>query len=245
MIGPIAITEKIAPNGRRTRIGDDELVQPDRRRLDELIADAMGVHSPEREVELLYSDLRAQFEATRAKEVKALIGKALGGSGRLTTEGMADVVASTVPETLRKGLLDFLEPDDEVRPLDVPQGHVTVGTHFPMEGQGLIPIGWVDINGQLIDCGGVEQAEWVEALEECGLFGSVPIPVDSAVCAARLQAFNAWRLSLLKAVDELIREYTDDPRRRSRIQQLVVHRVLTSAATATEGPGDLGVASSS
>jgi len=235
MIGPIHLTEKIAPNGRRTRIGDDELTQPDRRDLDELIAEAIGVEAPDREVDRLYADLRSQFDGTRAKELKALIGKAIGGGGKLTTEGMADAIVGTVPADLRKNLLDFLDPHDELRQMDLPQGYVTVGTHFPMEGEGLIPVGWVDINGQLVDCGGIEQAEWVQALEECGLYGLVPVPVDSAVTALRLQAFNAWRRTLLKAVDELIREYTDDLRRRSRIQQLVVHRVLTSTMT-SDGP---------
>ena len=233
-IGPIHITEKIAPNGRRTRLGDDELLQPDRRELDILIAKAIGLAAAEQEVYQLYGDVGRQFDATRAKELKALIGKASGGGRRLTTEGMAEVVAGTVPDELRKSVLDFLQPDDDLRQIDLPQGHVTVGTHFPMEGEGLVPIGWVEINGQLIDCGGAEQAEWVKALEECGIDGSVPLPIDGGVCAARLRAFDQWRMALLETVDVLIREYTDDLRRRARIQQLVVHRVLTGTARRQE-----------
>ena len=101
-IGPIRITEKVAPNGRRTRIGDDELQQSDRRRLDEAIAEAFGVDAEmvSTEVDVLYADLGEQFDATRAKELRALEGKS-SGMRKLTNEGVADAILASFGDQYR------------------------------------------------------------------------------------------------------------------------------------------------
>lgn len=229
-IGPLHITEKIAPNGRRTKIGPDDLLAGDRRALDEGLAMAMGMTADEAstEVDELYGDLRDMFDAIRSKELLALRGKASGGGGRLTNEGIADIVYATVPDRLQKTVTDFLRPDDEVRMLQIPEGMVTVGTHL-FGGAGLVPIGSVEVDGQIIDCGGDDQARWVEALAICGIIGDVPIPVDSAICQERLEEFDLWRDAVVRVVTGMIREQVPNPRRQTAVQQLVVHRVLTNA----------------
>ena len=87
-------------------------------------------------------------------------------------------------------------------------------------------MGSVAVDGVTVDVGGREQAEWVRALSECGIHGSVPVPVDPAICRARVAEFNAWRLELTRAVSDLITQQTDDTKRAVRIQQLIVHRML-------------------
>jgi hypothetical protein len=237
VIGPLHLTEKIAPNGRRTRLGIDDLIQPDRRQLDEALALAMGLARVDVKpaIDVLYNDLRHQFDGTRAKEVEALRGKASGAGARLTDEGIADIIAAMVPDDLRKRITDFIGPEDQVATVSLPQGFVTLGTHL-MAGEGLVPLGSIEVNGQVIDCGGPDQAEWVQALGQCGIFGRVAVPSDDETCSGRLRAFNAWRQQLLKAVGDLVREHTTNNRKRqARVQQLVVHRVLTGAVAPSTG----------
>ena len=219
--------------GTSSRYLYEEFDLPDRQELDDAVLEMIGIQDVALRGDLrqrIYDAIREQYTATRQRELIAQHDRRQSQrGGTQSVADIAEVIWEEHEDSL--GLLQF--PEDFVgswtraEPFDLPDGQVEVGTAMIETGRQL-RVGTIRVGGStgtVLEVGSIEKARFLEALAECGRYGSVRIPED-AECGSAYQEFTRYKQELTQQFNALAIQRTRDSRRQRQIGTALMRKAL-------------------
>lgn len=211
----------------------EEFDLSDRQQLDDSVLEMIGIEDPAQRAEIqrrIYDAIREQYAATRQRELVAQRHRRR--SQRRGTPSAADMAEDIWEEHSESlGLLRF--PEDFVHSwtggqyFDLPDGQVEVGTAMMETGRQL-RVGTIRVGGStgpVLDVGSFERARFLQALAECGRYGSVRVPDDNE-CESAYEEFTRYKQELAGRFVALAMQRTRDQRRQRQIMAALMRRAL-------------------
>ncbi|MHC4543172.1 MAG: HsdM family class I SAM-dependent methyltransferase [Planctomycetota bacterium] len=210
-----------------------ELDMPDRRELDDVVLEMLGIGSKKRRQELideLYTYLREFFELIRQKEEKAIVNKKKAKrKGPARPSEIAAQIYSSIsddrPDLLRQYERDFL---DRSKPFDTYE--------VPTEGRAqkysdMIIVHAVEfIKGKkrkaLVETKTTTQSELMVVLAESGVHGLVRIPCEETECHRVLRKYESFFREQDREIIEMITERTADEDMQEKIYDALKTLIL-------------------
>ncbi len=211
----------------------EEFGLSDRQQLDDAVLEIIGIEDPAQRADIqhrIYDAIWEQYTATRQRELVAQRHRRQSQRrGTPSATDMAEDIWEEHRESL--GLLQF--PEDFVRSwtggetFDLPDGQVEVGTAMMETGRQL-RVGTIRVGGStgpVLDVGSLEKARFLQALAECGHYGSVRVPNDKE-CDSAYHEFTRYKQELSRRFAALAIQRTRDQRRQRQIVAALMRKSL-------------------
>jgi len=212
----------------------EEFSIADRQQLDDAVLEMLGIEDSQLRNDIrhrLYQAIEEQYRATREREL-------IAQRHRRRSQNWEALSAADIAEEIWEehsaslGLLqfpeDFLRHRSDGESFDLPAGGIEVGTAMLETGRqlraGTIRVGGP--NGSVLEVGSVHKAYFLEALAECGYYGSVRVPGDQE-CATAYQEFTRYKVALAEQFASLAAQHTRDQRRQRVISDALMRRALS------------------
>ena len=211
----------------------EEFELEDRRELDDVTLEMLGIDDPETRSflrERLYQDITNLQKSTRDREIIAQQDRRR--SSRTTTSSPQDIADELWSE--HQDALNLLEfPGDFIIRLnegaffDLPPGEVQVGTAM-MERGTVLRAGTVRVggrNGEVLDVGTVSRSMFLEALSACHRSGQVRLP-DDKTCEDAVNNFSQYRKELADKCVRLAQQRTPNQQRQRTVANALLRKAL-------------------
>ncbi|MBM4019589.1 MAG: hypothetical protein FJ288_14930, partial [Planctomycetes bacterium] len=203
-----------------------ELRQPDRRALDGLVLEMMGVGSAQerdRLLDELYRDTTAYYRFQRTQDIQAMVNRAAAARDRITVEDMAATVwDSLAPEEKRESLLAWLARAGPGETIEVPEGRPRAnGPGHLFEPRTVVYRSGGERHE--VTYSSVEQAALAAALAELGVRGQVTVPADGGACRRAALELPGRITAARRRFEELAGLRTGTPALQDRTAELLMH----------------------
>lgn len=219
--------------GLSSRYLYEEFELEGRQQLDDAVLEMIGIEDPAQRANIrgrIYDAIREQYTATRQRELVAQRHRRQSQrNGAPSATDMSEDIWEEHKDSL--GLLAF--PEDFVHRwtggdyFDLPDGQVEVGTAMMETGRQL-RVGTIRVGGStghVLDLGSVEKARFLQALAECGRYGSVRVP-DDRECESAYQEFTRYKQELARLFATLATQRTRDQTRQRQIVVALMRKAL-------------------
>jgi hypothetical protein len=201
----------------------NELDQPDRIELDDVIFEALGIRDAEERVlwrEQMYDQLRQLYRSKRALEqiamdnrTKAARGKQKASARSIAREIWRDIEDKSI---LRRFPDDFVPVSTSVTTHHLPEGDVQVGKEL-FTGAGALGTGYIMIGEELRFVGSIAKAQFVQTWQETGNVGPVSIPDDDDLCLQVMDEYAAHKREIETELYSWVRGKTADERLQNQL----------------------------
>lgn len=220
--------------GLSSRYLYEEFDNEHRRTLDDAVLEILGITVLEERRSLqarIYEALKQQYTATRDREKVAQQHRRK--NQRTGVQSATEMAEDILEENKNElGLLAFPEGfvhswDNSVY-FDLPDGHVEVGTAMMDTGRQL-KVGTIRVGGntgQVIEVDTMEKARFIQAMAECGHYGSIRVPSDTESAKAYAD-FVQYKQELNEKFVPLAKQRTRDEKRQRQIVAALMRRALT------------------
>lgn len=197
-----------------------ELTRKDRRQLDLLIFELLGVSDAKRRnklVDRLYTETSAYYREQRSQDIRSNINKAKGAGGAsISAHELALDAWNNLDLVWRKPLSEWLEEQTgKAKTVELPEGevHLPSADHF-FESATLF---FGKNSGVNRVCANRAEAELLALIAREGLRGPVPVPRTEKECAALLQKLSARIAAARARFDELAEERAGTDKLRAQV----------------------------
>jgi hypothetical protein len=182
----------------------DEIANPMRHHLDEIVFDILNLNKKEREevYEAVQNLVRRRLDKARSlgkkskNRVDAAEFDAAHYAQRILEEAWGAKGKKTFPQ-------DFIEPAWKFDKLELPEEH----NDSELQIEEFFGKASLRINGHTLDCGTPARARFVEILFRMGNRGTVGVPKNDKDTVAALRAWDKYRESLAGEIEQTLAMY--------------------------------------
>lgn len=206
-----------------------ELRNQHRRKIDELLYEALGFPSPtaSSEVDTLYNEIVQFTRKAKLLELEAQTNRRGQGGGTVTPSVLADDAWADL--TANHGIepkiipADFLPVNATTETVSIPAGPVEVETRDLFSEGDVYALRFG--RGKRAEYRSAEQRDLVMCIAECGVLGDTAVPSDASVCRQVRDAIVAYMDASKPLMTEVITAMTDNPDLQQKILKEAMKRL--------------------
>jgi len=207
----------------------DEFDLADRQELDDAVLELLGEPDVQERRYLrdkLYREITLMYRAIRDKELQMVeFRKQTARGSTLSVEQIAQQVWDELdPSLIRRFPEDFIDPDEPVEVIELPDGKLRIVDNSLLGHVG------VDIDGHYIEIGDPARADLLKGIFECGRRGPVPIPKDPRVCETVDQRFRDYRAQIESEFAYQASQKTASEKFQAKVVANLRHRLVQAAS---------------
>lgn len=200
-----------------------ELQKPDRRELDLLVFELLGVDSAERRekiVDQLYYETTKYYRALRIQDIQSSANRSQGGSRGASANSIAIGAWQQIDDDLKIPLGDWLAANiTNGKIIHLPEGDVRLPDASNMFENSTLFIGRP--SPVAISCESRPEAELLEKIATAGLRGEVTIPAHQTESKVFLDKLESRFAQAELAIDNLARHYASDEKLQGQVRTLL------------------------